>query len=322
MLKSKVSEYKRYSENRSLSYSLPSLLIHTPVLLREIVEFLPLRKGAIVVDATLGLGGHAQAMLQKIGPTGKLFGFDWDARNRELAKKNLAEFENITFLPFSFSHIREELRKKGVKKVDAFLFDLGISSAHLDDAQRGFSYRFSAPLDLRMDTTKSQTAADILAEKSEQELADIFFQYGEEKGSRSIAKAICTAKKTAPIRTTTELFAIIKNVHPITAKKTASRIFQALRIVVNGEMEEIKSALPQACEMLTDGGRIAVITFHSLEDRLVKNIFREKHMFRDKNGKKVWQRVNKHVIIPSDTETAENPRARSAKLRILEKIPS
>ena len=293
---------------------------HLPVLLREVLECLPLRSGATVVDATLGLGGHAAHMLRKIGNEGKLFGFEWDARNRAIAQKRLEGFPNITIIPHPFSHLKRELQNREVRTVDAFLFDLGISSAHLDDAQRGFSYRFDAPLDLRMNTTLVKTAADILAESPEEEIADIFFTYGEERGARALAKAVCEARKMSPISTTMQLFSVIESVHPKTPKKTASRVFQALRIVVNNEFEEIRQALPQACDMLSVGGRIAVISFHSLEDRIVKNIFREKHMFRDKNGKKVWQRVNKHVIIPSETEIAENPRARSAKLRILEKI--
>lgn len=298
------------------------MFVHKPVLLREILENLPLPPGAVVIDATLGLGGHAKEILQKIGPTGRLLGFDWDARNRELASGNLSEFPNFTLVPYSFSHMRKQCEKQGVKQIDAILFDLGISSAHLDDETRGFSYRFDAPLDLRMDIQKKRTAADILSDSSEEELADIFWKYGEERGARTIAKAVCEQRKISPIHTTKDLFSVIETVHHKNPKKTASRIFQALRIVVNGEMEEIESAIPQAIGLLKPGGRIAVISFHSLEDRLVKNIFRERHMSRDENEKKQWQRVNKHVIIPSDTEIAENPRARSAKLRLLENVSS
>lgn len=295
---------------------------HSPVLLSEVLEHLPLIPGNTVIDATLGLGGHTRSMAEKIGPSGKLIAFEWDARNREIAQKSLADLKNVTIIPRGFSSLTEECQKRGVACVDAILFDLGISSAHLDDAKRGFSYRFSSPLDMRMDTTKPQSAADLLETLPEKELADIIYQYGEERRSRQIANKIVEERKKAPLQTTDTLFAIIESVCPKNPKKTASRVFQALRIAVNKELEEIESAIPQAFEILNPEGRIAVISFHSLEDRLIKTLFREKEQ-KEKVGKtKPWQRVNKKVIVPQKQEQEKNPRSRSAKLRIIEKLSS
>lgn len=293
---------------------LPKHLTHTPVLLDAILRELPLFPGATVVDATLGLGGHAREMLKKIGKTGRLFGFDWDARNREIAAKNLAEFPNVEIIPAPFSRIDAELFARGVEKVDAILFDFGISSAHLDDGDRGFSFRFSAPLDLRMNSEIQKTAADLCREASESELADFFFRYGEDRFSRKIAAEI----KKNPPETTTDLFAIAEKFcrNP---KKSAARLFQALRIAVNDELSEIEIALPKAAKMLRGGGRVAAISFHRLEDRLVKNIFRD-FFFTQKGETRKWQRISKKPICPSADEIAQNPRARSAKLRILEKL--
>jgi 16S rRNA (cytosine1402-N4)-methyltransferase len=301
--------------------SLPvPLLQHSPVLLSEVLEQLPLETGNTVIDATLGLGGHTKKMAEKIGPTGTLIAFEWDERNRALAQKHLSGLTNVTIIPTGFSCLLKECQKRNIMGVDAILFDFGISSAHLDDAKRGFSYRLSGPLDMRMNTEKPKTAADFISSSSETELADIFFHLGEERRSRQIAKKIVELRKEKPITTTNELFSIIETVCPKNPKKTASRVFQALRIAVNQELEEIASAIPQSFEILNPGGRIAVISFHSLEDRLIKTLFREKEK-KEKIGKqKVWQRVNKKVIIPQQKEMEENPRSRSAKLRIIEKI--
>ncbi len=303
-----------------LKATLPQFeLVHAPVLLQEIVELLPLTRGATVIDATLGLGGHSQEILKKIGPTGHLIGFDWDQRNREIARENLSDFPNKTIIAAGFSHLEEESHRHGIEKVDAILFDIGISSAHLDDASRGFSYRKEGPLDMRMDTTKEICAADLVHGLPEEELAHIIWKYGEERQSRKIAKAIVERRKKESIRTTEALYQILEETCPKNPKKVASRVFQALRIAVNGELKQLESALPQALRLLKDGGRVAVISFHSLEDRIVKNFFRDTEKKGKIGKKKSWQRVNKKVIIPRDVEIVSNPRSRSAKLRILEK---
>lgn len=296
--------------------SLPKHFLHTPVLLSEILEKMNFQEGETIIDATLGLGGHSSALLEKIGPRGRLFGFDWDARNREIAAQNLRHFPNAEIIPAPFSHISAEMKARGITHVDAILFDLGISSAHLDDADRGFSFRFSAPLDLRMNSEAKTTAADLLQEKSADELADIFWKYGEECYSRVIAAEI---KKNTPTKTD-ELFSLLERIcrNP---KKSAARIFQALRIAVNDELGEIERALPQATHLLAEGGRVGVISFHSLEDRIVKNFFRQLS-FTPKGEVRKWQRMDKKPISPKREEVIQNPRARSARLRILQKISS
>ncbi len=296
--------------------SLPQNFSHTPVLLSEILEKMNFREGAVVIDATLGLGGHSSEILKKIGSTGRLFGFDWDARNRAIAAENLKSFPNAEIIPAPFSRMSFEMKARGISRVDAILFDLGLSSAHLDDADRGFSFRFSAPLDLRMNSEVQKTAADLLAERSESELAEIFWKYGDESFSRTIAAEI----KKNPPKKTDELFALLERIcrNP---KKSASRIFQALRMVVNDEKGEIESALPQAAELIADQGKIAVISFHSIEDRIVKNFFRDLS-FTPKGEMRKWQRIDKKPIPPSAKEVAQNPRSRSARLRILQKISS
>ena len=294
--------------------SLPSSLSHTPVLLEEVLSGLHLQAGMTVVDATLGLGGHAKKILEVIGPTGRLFGFDWDARNRALAAEVLADFPRAEIIPAPFSRLSAELSIRDIAYVDAILFDFGISSAHLDDVERGFSFRFSAPLDLRMNSEISRTAADLLQELSESELSALFWRYGEEQKSRKISAEIVKN----PPKTTDQLFGIVERICP-NPKKSAARIFQALRIVVNDEMGEIERALPQAAGILAPEGRIAAISFHRLEDRLVKNFFRDLS-FTPKGESRIWQRITKKPIIPSVEEIAHNPRSRSARLRILEKI--
>lgn len=301
-------------EIRSLKSLSTPKFTHRPVLLEEVLDLLPIEPGSIIIDATLGLGGHSKEILKKVGKNGKLYGFDWDERNRNIAAENLKESLQCEIIPKSFSHIEEELEKRGVSQVDGILFDLGISSAHLDDASRGFSFRLSGPLDLRMDTSQGTPASYLIQNTSEFDLAKIFFEYGEERNSRKIAKTIVYERKNKKIETTDQLYAILEDIS-WKPKKTAARIFQALRIAVNHELEEIEKTLPQAISLLRPGGRVAVISFHSLEDRIVKQFFREKE--RAGHG----QRINKKVIIPGTVETAENPRARSAKMRVFEKKP-
>ncbi|QQS59942.1 16S rRNA (cytosine(1402)-N(4))-methyltransferase RsmH [Candidatus Peregrinibacteria bacterium] len=307
------------NEYCSLTHSLPSSFEHHPVLLQEVLHLLNIRSSITVVDATLGLGGHSEAFLNAIGDTGKLIAFEWDERNRLQAEKRLEKWKKKYIVPKSFSHLEFGCREHGISEADAILFDIGISSAHLDDASRGFSYRNDGPLDMRMDTKQSVTAELLLKESSEEELRMLFRNFGEEPQARRIASAIVEERKKFPLQTTSELFALLNKVCPRNSKKVSSRIFQALRIAVNDELGELRRALPQAAELLSLGGRLAVISFHSLEDRIVKQFFRG--LERSQSEEKKWRRVNKKVIIPDDEEQKRNPRSRSAKLRVLERIP-
>lgn len=294
---------------------------HTPVLEHEVLSALDLQKGATVIDATLGMGGHARRILEQIGSRGKLLAFEWDERNRALAAERLADFSNVEIIPTSFAEMQAQCTKRGVSEVDAILMDLGISSPHLDDAERGFSFRHAGPLDMRMDSSKPLSAANLLNTLSEQELLHIFRTLGEEPFARPIAAQVIALRKEKPFTTTTDLFAAVETICYRNPKKAAARIFQALRIAVNHELEELEHALPQAVSLLAPGGRLAIITFHSLEDRIVKNFFRDTE--RASKGKTPsWRRINKKVIVPSEQEMTDNPRSRSAKLRILQRLSS
>jgi 16S rRNA (cytosine1402-N4)-methyltransferase len=293
--------------------------VHSPVLLREVLDFFPLSRGSIVIDATLGLGGHSRSILEKIGPSGHLIAFEWDRRNRQVAENNLSKFPNVTIVPMCFSQLLPECRKLGVLCVDAVLFDLGVSSAHFDTASYGFSYRLDGPLDMRMNDDAKITAYDVLAGYSEEELLRIFREYGEERGASPIVRKIIESRKGGGVKTTMDLFRILSELCPKNPKKVASRIFQALRIEVNAELEEIQSAIPQAFSLLKTGGRIGIISFHSLEDRIVKRMFREKERSERQGKHKIWQRVEKKGITPQEDEKERNPRSRSARLRIIEK---
>jgi 16S rRNA (cytosine1402-N4)-methyltransferase len=303
------------------TYSLPQVntLTHQPILLNEVLQVLDIKPGMVVIDATLGLGGHSKAFANVVGKTGKVYAFDWDARNIAIAKQNLASFDNIEFIQAEFSSIVHECNMRNVGHVDAIFFDLGISSAHLDDAERGFSYRFDAPLDMRMNSKLQTTAADLLADTSQQELARIIYVYGQERFSRQIAAELVARREQHPVSTTGELMEVIEKTVYRSPKKAASRVFQALRIAVNGELEQLETALPLACSLVKPQGRIATITFHSLEDRMVKQFFRAKEQSVEQQCS--WQRINKKVIIPTYAEQQDNPRARSAKLRALEAFP-
>ncbi len=318
-------EYLLYSRKKFLSEILKISVAtmtaeHTPVLHDEVLEALSLEHGAIVIDATLGMGGHARSILQKIGK-GKLLGFDWDENNRALASPRLIDFPQAEIVAASFSQMQAECSKRNIHQVNAILMDLGISSPHLDDAKRGFSFRHTGPLDMRMDSAQPQSAADLLNFLPEQELLHIFRTLGEEPFARPIAAQIVARRKEHPFVTTTDLFAVIETICYRNPKKAAARIFQALRITVNHELDELQLALPQAIHLLAPGGRLAIITFHSLEDRIVKNFFRDTEK-ASKGKTPSWRRINKKVIVPTESELMTNPRARSAKLRILEKISS
>ena len=291
---------------------------HVPVLLEQSLTFLNVRPGCVVVDATLGLGGHSAAIARRLGANGKLIAFDRDAQAMELAKAKLAalaeelgsEMPAVEFVGRPFSEIAEVV-KPG--PLDGLLADFGVSSLQLDEAHRGFSFRADGPLDMRMDARSELTAEQVVNEADEEELARIVYEYGEERRSRRIARAVVRAR---PIRTTAELAGVISAVAPsMKGDKIhpATRTFQALRIHVNDELGEIRSLLESAGSLLKPGGRVVLISFHSLEDRMVKDSFRE----RAKLGE--FEILTKKPAIAAEEEQMRNPRARSAKLRAAEK---
>ena len=306
---------------------------HISVLLNESISSLNLKENSIIVDATLGYGGHSSSILDRI-KKGYLFAFDQDSEAIRHSTDRLSKVgTNFTIIKSNFVNMKEELEKLGVEHVDGVLFDLGVSSPQLDDASRGFSFHEDARLDMRMDRdNNSLTAYDVVNNYSREELIRIFNKYGEDKFSNNIAKKIVEYRENKNIETTLELVEIIKTAVPMKFridKHPARQIFQAIRIEVNHELDVIEPALNQAMELLNVGGRIAVITFHSLEDRLVKNIFREKCKIdeRIKGLPNIPEEylpdfklvVNK-AIVPSEEELEKNPRARSSKLRVIEKI--
>lgn len=281
---------------------------HEPVFLREVIEGLNLSPGAEAIDATLGLGGHTKAMLDITAPNGKVIGVERDARNLEEAKKNLSAYEGrVDYINDTFGNLAE----KKLDQVDAVLFDLGISSVHVDEADRGFSFQKDGPLDMRFDQSQSLTAEEVINSWSREELEELFRKYGEEPRTRDIAKAIIEARKKIRIVSTVQLADIVASVVKRHGKShPATRVFQAVRMAVNGELDEIERGLPAAVDLLKPGGRIAVISFQSLEDRLVKHFLKRREDITI---------ITKKPIKPSYEETRQNPRARSAKLRIAEK---
>ena len=295
---------------------------HIPVLLAESIDGLAINPKGIYVDATFGGGGHSRAILEKL-TTGNLIGFDRDTD----AQLNIPANKNFILVPHDYAHIANYLRYMKIDSVDGILADLGISSHQVDTAERGFSFRYDAPLDMRMDRQISKTAADILNSESEVELQKIFSEYGEIKNSRTLARAIVTTRKIEPLKTTGQLMKIAESIIPQreNLKKYAAPVFQALRIAVNDELNALKSFLEQAFSMLKVGGRLVVITYHSLEDRIVKNFLKEESDARGsesliygKSSEK-WIAITRKPIIPSEDEIRKNPRSRSAKLRIAEK---
>lgn len=305
---------------------------HISVLLNESISSLNLKENSIIVDATLGYGGHSSSILDRI-KKGYLFAFDQDSEAIRHSTDRLSKVgANFTIIKSNFANMKEELNKRGINHVDGVLFDLGVSSPQLDEKERGFSFHEDAPLDMRMDREQKLTAYDVVNKYSKDDLARIFFKYGEDKFSNNIAKKIVEYRKQKPIETTLELVEIIKTAVPMKFridKHPARQIFQAIRIEVNGELDVIEPALNQAMELLNVGGRIAVITFHSLEDRLVKNIFREKCKIDEKlkglphipeEYLPDFRLVENKAIVPSEEELEKNPRARSSKLRVIERI--
>jgi len=296
---------------------------HVSVLLNESVGGLDIQPGGIYVDVTFGGGGHSREILRRLGPDGHLYGFDQDAD----AEQNLAGTDSrFTFVRSNFRYLKQWMRYYGVDQIDGLLADLGVSSHHFDDAGRGFSFRYDSPLDMRMNARAGRTAADVVNEASEQQLADIFYLYGELKQARRVASAIVKARAARPIVTTAQLLEATDAIFAREReKKEVTKMFQALRIEVNHEMEALREMLAASCQLLRPGGRLSVITYHSLEDRIVKNVMRagnaEGKVEQDFYGrlKSPLHLINNRVITPSAEELEANPRSRSAKLRIAEK---
>ena len=305
---------------------------HISVLLEESIKALNLKEDSTIVDCTLGYGGHSSYILQRI-KRGALFAFDQDSEAiRHSIERLKAIGTNFTIINSNFVNLKEELAKRGVEKVDGILFDLGISSPQLDDASRGFSYHEDARLDMRMNKDNPLSAYEVVNNYEEQDLVNIFYKYGEDKFSKNIARKIVEYRKNKKIETTLELVEIIKSAVPMKErlkKHPARQIFQAIRIEVNHELDVLEPALEQALSMLKVGGRVAVITFHSLEDRIVKNIFKEKCKIDEKvkglpnipdEYLPDFKLVVNKAILPSEEELEKNSRSRSAKLRVIERI--
>lgn len=306
--------------------------MHISVLLNESIEGLNLKENGIYVDCTLGYAGHSSEILKKI-KKGHLFAIDQDKDAIDASRKRLQQIgDNFTIIKSNFKNLKEELAKRNVNFVDGFLFDLGVSSVQLDEKERGFSYHNDSKLDMRMDQDAEISAYDVVNTYEESKLREIFFKYGEEKYSSSIARNIVKYRKNKKIETTLELVDIISKSVPMKAKKDhhpARKVFQAIRIEVNNELDILEDSIKDALGMLNIGGRICIITFHSLEDRIVKNVFKEYTEIDPKvKGLPIipeeylpnYKLINKNVIIPSDEELAKNNRSRSAKLRIIERI--
>ena len=301
---------------------------HQPVLYHEIIHALQPKNEGHYVDGTLGAGGHARGILEACAPDGRLLGLDVDPQALALARENLAPYgERARLIQASYDSLTERLHEIGWDEVDGILLDLGLSSMQLDTPERGFSFQHDAPLDMRFDPASPTTAADLVNSLSGEELADIIYRYGEERASRRIAQAIVKAR---PLQTTCQLAAIIESVLPRKGRvHPATQTFQALRIAVNEELERVENVLPQAVAALRPGGRLVIISFHSLEDRIVKEYFRREskdlvnppyERIYEVEKKATLKEINRKVIIPGEAEIEANPRARSAKLRIAEKL--
>ncbi|WP_010301769.1 16S rRNA (cytosine(1402)-N(4))-methyltransferase RsmH [Kurthia senegalensis] len=309
---------------------------HTTVLLKETVDGLNIRPDGIYVDCTLGGAGHSEYLVSQLSDEGRLICFDQDQTAIDHAKERLAPYLNrVTFVHSNFRNIKQELNALGITSVDGILYDLGVSSPQLDNAERGFSYHQDAPLDMRMDQTAPLTAFHVVNEWAYEDLVRIFYRYGEEKFSKQVARKIEAAREQAPINTTGELVELIKEGIPAAARRKgghpAKRVFQAIRIAVNDELGAAEDSLQQALDLIHVRGRVSVITFHSLEDRLCKVLFKEKSSLPDlPPGLPVipdylqpdFKLVTRKPILPSEEELEENNRSRSAKLRVIERIKS
>ena len=295
---------------------------HIPVLMKDSVDGLNIGSAGIYVDVTFGGGGHSREILSRLDADGHLYSFDQDAD----AEKNIINDNRLTFVRSNFRYLKNWMRYYGVDHIDGLLADLGVSSHHFDDESRGFSFRFDAPLDMRMNKRDGTTAADVVNTYDEERLADIFYLYGELKNSRKIAAALVKARAAHKIETTQDFIGAVESLfRREREKKDMAKLFQALRIEVNNEMTALKEMLRSTTELLRPGGRLSVITYHSLEDRIVKNVMKtgnpEGKMKQDFFGRieTPFTLINNKVITPDDEELANNPRSRSAKLRIAEK---
>lgn len=293
---------------------------HIPVLVEEICFWLNPLPGGIYVDCTLGVGGTSRKILEKLKNNAHIIGMDRDSEAIANAKKTLNKFgPSVKIFYGNFSHIKDFVHEAGYEKVDGIIFDLGVSSLQLDQPGRGFSFSLGGPLDMRMDQTQGETAADLVNYLPEKELADVVFAYGEERYSRRIARAIVQARQTGLLQTTQALVSVLEQALPLAYKKGrlhfATRTFQALRIRVNRELDLLEPALRDAVELLKEGGRVCVVAFHSLEDRIVKHTFRS----MARGGRPQISLLTKKPVIPSEQEIRDNPRARSAKLRVAER---
>ncbi len=309
---------------------------HITVLLKETVDGLNIKPDGVYVDCTLGGAGHSQYLLSQLSEKGHLYAFDQDETALKYAEMKLSkdvEAGKVTFIQSNFRHLRSELAKYNVDEIDGVLYDLGVSSPQLDEGERGFSYHQDAPLDMRMNQQASLSAYHVVNEYSYEQLVKIFFRYGEEKFSKQIARLIEKKREDAPIKTTGELVDLIKDAIPAPARRKgghpAKRVFQAIRIEVNSELEVIGESLEQAIDLLNHTGRISVITFHSLEDKIVKNIYKEYSQPKDLppglpmvpvEYQPTLKLINRKPIVASEEELENNNRSRSAKLRVAEKI--
>lgn len=306
---------------------------HVPVLLKESVDGLNIQSGGVYVDVTFGGGGHSSEILSRLDEQAHLYSFDQDAdaeqnvmRSEVGAERRFVDDPRFTFVRSNFRYLKNWMRYYGVESINGLLADLGVSSHHFDDESRGFSFRFDAQLDMRMNKRAGKTAADIVNDYDEEALANLFYLYGEIKQSRRLAAAVVKARSQQRIATTQDLLGILEPIFKREReKKDLAKVFQALRIEVNHEMDALKEMLKSATELLKPGGRLSVITYHSLEDRIVKNIMKTGNV----EGKRIqdfygrietpFTLINNKVIVPSENEQQENPRSRSAKLRIAEK---
>lgn len=296
---------------------------HVPVLLNEVIDGLRINPDGIYVDCTFGGGGHSKAILEKLSPKGKLVGFDQDAD----AKKILPDDERLVFVSHNFRHLQRFLRLEGITAVDGIMADLGVSSHQFDEAERGFSTRHNAELDMRMDQRQTLTAFDVVNTYTEQRLHKLFEQYGEVTNAKTLAKTIVQVRSTVSLKTIDAFKNALREIVKGNPNKYFAQVFQALRIEVNDELGALKEMLQQIPSLLKPGGRVAIITFHSLEDRLVKNFFRrgsfdepEENPFINTETVNELVIVNKKPILPSERELKQNPRSRSAKLRVAEKV--
>jgi 16S rRNA (cytosine1402-N4)-methyltransferase len=305
---------------------------HVSVLKESVQKYLGLSGGEVVVDGTLGLGGHSLDILNKIGNGGRLFAFDQDVRNLDFAAKRLDAYsEQVVFINDNFRYLKNRITGEGTESVDAILLDLGLSSPHVDNPDRGFSFMQDGPLDMRFDSSGDLTAAKVLNTYSEEQLVDIFFKYGEEKYARKLADKICQKRLEIEFQSTLQLAEFIESVKPQKRSKKgksshpATQIFQALRIEVNDELKALEEVLEQSMEILALGGRLVVMSYHSLEDRIVKKFM--KSLFKppgdgvySNHGDPYIEMLTKKPVFPSEEEIASNPRSRSAVLRAIKKI--